>query len=82
MNALAHFTHGISGERFPAPFGFALGPGLPSNLSNAVWGFICFAVGWHLFVAGEVGNGSSRGELFFLAGVLGMGVLLSFSFSK
>jgi hypothetical protein len=26
VNALAHCTHGISGESFPAPFGYLLGP--------------------------------------------------------
>jgi hypothetical protein len=81
VNALAHFTHGISGEGFPAPFGYLLGPGLFSNLSNVIWGFINIALGYLLLVQGKVfGEDKHRTSVFF-AGVLAMGIFLSVVFS-
>ena len=80
-NALVHFTHGISGEDFAAPFGYLLGPGLPSNLSNVIWGFINIVVGYVQFVRGRPFQQDTRRTLAFFAGVLTMGIFLSFVFS-
>jgi hypothetical protein len=81
VNALAHFSHGISGERFPAPFGHLLGSGFPQHLSNVLWGFINAVLGYSLFVRGEVVRRRSR-EIAFFCGVLAMGIFLSFIFSR
>jgi cytochrome c biogenesis protein CcdA len=80
-NALAHFSHGISGEEFPAPFGFALGRGFTEHLSNVLWGFLNLVLGYSLFVRGKVSDRVLRKKILFFAGVLAMGVFLSFVFS-
>ena len=81
-NALAHFSHGISGEQFPAPFGYALGNGFPEHLSNVLWGFLNLVLGYSLFVRSKVFNQSLSGKVVFFAGVLAMGILLSYFFSR
>jgi hypothetical protein len=81
-NALAHFSHGISAEQFPAPFGYALGAGFPQHLSNVLWGFLNLVLGYALFVRSKVFNQSSLGKIIFFAGVLAMGIFLSYFFSR
>jgi hypothetical protein len=81
-NALAHFSHGISGEQFPAPFGYALGNGFPAHLSNVLWGFLNLVLGYSLFVKSKVFNQSLSGKIVFFAGVLAMGIFLSHFFSR
>ncbi len=80
-NALAHFSHGISGEQFPAPFGFALGDGFPEHLSNVLWGFLNLVLGYSLFVRVEVFTRGVRSKIVFFAGILAMGIILSYIFS-
>jgi hypothetical protein len=81
VNALAHFTHGISGEDFAAPFGYLFGPGLISNLSNVLWGFINIALGYAMTVTGRAFGSDRSRTIAFFAGVLVMGVFLSYVFS-
>jgi hypothetical protein len=81
VNALAHFTHGISGETFPAPFDYLLGSALAANLSNVVWGFINLVLGAVLFSAADVRGGAGRTGVFFF-GVLATGLFLSVVFSR
>jgi hypothetical protein len=81
-NALAHFSHGISGEPFPAPFGYDLGNGFPAHLSNVLWGFLNLVLGYSLFVRSKVFNQSLSGKIVFFAGVLAMGIFLSYFFSR
>ena len=81
-NALAHFSHGISGEQFAAPFGYALGNGFPEHLSNVLWGFLNLIIGYSLFVQGKVSERGWLEKTAFFAGILAMGVFLSFVFSQ
>src|SRR5689334_25229829 len=81
-NALAHFSHGISGEQFPAPFGFDLGNGFPAHLSNVLWGFLNLVLGYSLFIKSKVFIQSLLGKIVFFAGVLVMGIFLSYFFSR
>ncbi len=81
-NFLAHFPHGISGEPFPAPFGFALGSGFPERLANVLWGFLNLVLAYGLFKRGEVATLGTRGASVFLTGILVMGIVLSFVFSR
>jgi hypothetical protein len=81
VNALAHFTHGISGEDFPGPFGYVLRSGLPGHLANVVWGFINLVLGVWQFFEGDVRGSIQRTGIFFF-GVLLMGLFLSFVFSR
>ena len=44
-NGFFHFVHGILGfGEFPAPFAKLLGRGIPSDISNIVWGLFNFAI--------------------------------------
>ena len=81
-NALAHFSHGISGEQFPAPFGYALENGFPEYLSNVLWGFLNLVLGYSLFDRSKVFNQSLLGKIVFFAGILAMGIFLSYFFSR
>ena len=81
-NGLAHFTHGISGEQFPAPFGYALGNGFPEHLSNVLWGFLNLVLGYSLFVRSKMFDQGLSGKVVFFTGVLAMGIFLSYVFSR
>lgn len=81
-NALAHFTHGISGEQFPAPFGYALGNGFLEHLSNVLWGFLNLVLGYSLFVKSKVFEQNMAGKIVFFSGILAMGIFLSYFFSR
>ncbi len=80
-NAVPHFVHGVSGETFPAPLGLYLGTGFPEHVSNVLWGFVNIVLGYNLFRIGKVAGQSTLGRIFFFAGVLLMGIFLSFVFS-
>jgi hypothetical protein len=47
-NGVPHFVQGISGRRFHSPFASPPGVGKSSPLSNALWGFANFGVGFVL----------------------------------
>src|ERR1700740_1051547 len=53
-NVVPHFTHGISGDRFPTPFAHPPGRGLSSPTVNVVWALVNLVVGYVLFRAGNV----------------------------
>jgi FtsH-binding integral membrane protein len=75
VNALAHFTHGISGESFSGPYRFVVGPGLANNLLNVVWGFVNILIGYGLFARSQPLSTPAKRTVFF-AGVLVMGIFL------
>ena len=52
-NAVPHFVHGISGNRFPTPFAHPHGKGLSSPTVNALWALFNLAAGGFLFRAGR-----------------------------
>ena len=81
-NAVPHFVHGVSGETFPAPLGHLLGPGLPSNAANVVWGVVNLVLGYNMFMLGRLASQGKLGKVFFFAGVLIMGLFLASVFSN
>jgi hypothetical protein len=81
VNALAHFTHGISGEPFVGPYRFLVGSGLWNNLLNVVWGFVNIVLGYGLFVRAQPFSTTVKKRSFF-AGVLAMGVFLCIVFTR
>jgi len=81
-NAIPHLVHGISGEVFPAPFGYLLGNGVWHNLSNVIWGFINIALGYNLLLAGKVFTGEKWRRTLFFAGFLAMAIFLCVIFSQ
>jgi hypothetical protein len=82
VNALAHFTHGISGEDFAAPFRYALGAGIWSNLANVLWGFLNLVLGYQLVTTGKVFGTDQTRTVAFFTGILVMGLFLSSAFSR
>ena len=45
-NGFPRFSQGVSGHWFRSPFGYPLGVGKSSPLSNTLWGFANLAVGF------------------------------------
>ncbi|MDR3673538.1 MAG: hypothetical protein P4L36_22025, partial [Holophaga sp.] len=50
-NAVPHFVHGVSGDRFPSPFAHPPGKGLSSPTVNVLWSLLNLAIGGALFRA-------------------------------
>jgi hypothetical protein len=48
VNALPHFTNGVSGRRFPSPFASPPGKGQSSPTVNVLWGTLNAAAGYLL----------------------------------
>ncbi len=68
VNAVPHFTNGVSGRRFPTPFAVPLGKGESSPTVNVLWGSFNLLIG--CLLVGRVGE-------FYLnrtSGILAVGV--------
>jgi hypothetical protein len=81
-NALPHFVHGISGDRFPTPFTHPPGRGLSSPTVNVVWALFNLVVGYILFRVGKVSSGEDSALVIFFAGLVVMSTMLSMRFAK
>jgi hypothetical protein len=81
-NAVPHFVHGISGNRFPSPFAHPPGKGLSSPTVNVVWALLNLVAGYFLFRAGQVSNGGSLALSIFFAGFAAISILMSVEFQK
>ena len=80
-NAVPHFVHGISGNRFPTPFAHPPGKGLSSAIVNVLWGLFNIVVGYMLLRIGRVCHGTDTLIVFF-AGIAAISILSSVSFAK
>lgn len=81
-NVVPHFFHGISGDRFPTPFAHPPGRGLSSPTVNVVWAWVNLVVGYVLFRAGNVQAQETATLIVFLAGIMFISTVLSFSFQQ
>jgi hypothetical protein len=81
-NAVPHFVHGISGDRFPTPFAHPPGKGLSSPTVNVVWGLFNLAAGYMLFRGGKVSSGDDFALVIFFAGIVAISTLMSVRFAK
>jgi hypothetical protein len=81
-NAVPHFVHGISGNRFPTPFAHPPGKGLSSPTVNVLWALANLIAGYFLFRGGKVCNGGGLGLLIFFAGFAAISILMSVQFQK
>ncbi len=81
-NAVPHFVHGVSGDRFPSPFARPPGKGLSSPLVNVLWALANVAAGWVLFRVGKVASGGDPALVVFFAGVAAISIMLSVQFAK
>src|SRR5258708_36418 len=80
-NAVPHFVHGISGDRFPAPFAHPPGRGLSSPTVNVVWALFNLVVGYILFGVGKVSSGEDSALVIFFAGLVVISTILSMRFA-
>jgi hypothetical protein len=81
-NAVPHFVHGVSGDRFPTPFANPPGKGLSSPTVNVAWALTNVVAGYSLFRAGEVSRGKTASVISFLAGAAAISTMLSVVFTK
>jgi hypothetical protein len=80
-NAVPHFVHGISGDRFPTPFAHPPGKGLSSPTVNVLWALLNMAVGAVLFRAGRIAGLDAALWIFF-AGVAAIAIFSSVRFAS
>lgn len=69
-NAVPHFVHGISGDRFPNPFARPPGKGLSSPTVNVAWAPFNLLVGSIIFRIEKVWSGAYTVLGVFFAGVV------------
>lgn len=81
-NAVPHFVHGISGNRFPTPFASPPGKGLSSAPLNVVWALFNIVVGYVLFRVGKVADAEQSILVAFFAGIVVVSVMLSVHFQS
>ncbi len=77
-NAVPHFVHGISGEKFQSPFASPPGVGESSPLVNVLWGMANLVIGYVLLVGvGDFAGGLSLDALVVALGALATAVGLA-----
>ena len=81
-NAVPHFVHGISGDRFPTPFSKPPGKGLSSPTVNVVWALVNLLIGYFLFRAGSISGSGCWPLVVFFLGLALMSILLSIGMSR
>jgi hypothetical protein len=82
VNALPHFIHGISGDKFPTPFAKPPGKGLSSPMVNTLWASVNLFAGFILFSVSKISAGNEMLEVVFLIGIVLDGIMSSILFSK
>jgi hypothetical protein len=79
-NAVPHFVHGISGDRFPTPFAHPPGKGLSSPTVNVLWALFNLVAGYFLFRVGRVAAGGDAALLVFFLGIAAISTAMSVRF--
>jgi hypothetical protein len=83
VNAVPHFTSGVSGRRFPSPFASPPGKGTSSPTVNVLWGAFNVAIGYLLVCrVGEFHVRQTASVVALGAGGLLMGIQLAGWFGK
>ncbi len=80
-NAVPHFVMGVTSVPFPTPFADPPGKGLSSPAVNVLWGMFNLVVGYLLARGGKVSNSNRWSIVLLFAGILVMGIMLSWSFT-
>jgi len=81
-NAVPHFVHGISGDRFPTPFAHPPGKGLSSPTINVMWALLNLVAGFILFRVGRVWSGGNVALLVFFVGIVAISTMSSVNFTR
>ncbi len=80
-NAVPHFVHGISGDRFPTPFAHPPGKGLSSPTLNVTWALLNIVAGYLLLRGGPVLEGNMVALGAFMAGAAAISLFSSVHFA-
>lgn len=83
VNAVPHFTNGVSGRPFPSPFASPPGQGLSPAWVNVLWGTFNLVIGYLLVC--RVGNFNvrrTRDLLIVAVGGLLMAMMLARAFGR
>ena len=81
-NAVPHFIHGISGNKFPTPFAKPPGKGLSSPMTNILWAFFNIIVGIFLLWFGIVKECTLFTFAVILFGAFIISIILSIRFQN
>jgi len=79
-NAVPHFVHGISGNKFPSPFAKPPGKGLSSAPVNVIWSLFNLVIGFLLLRVGGVSSDNTLSLILFFLGVAFISIWLSAHF--
>jgi hypothetical protein len=79
-NAVPHFVHGISGDRFPTPFAHPPGKGLSSATVNVAWALANILAGFFLFQGGQMSASNLWTFGCFFAGIALISIMSSIGF--
>lgn len=78
-NAVPHFVHGVSGDKFPTPFANPPGKGLSSPQLNVLWGLFNLIIGSFLAWAGKITFTNIWSIILLFIGIAIMSFRLSFA---
>jgi hypothetical protein len=81
-NAVPHFIHGISGDRFPTVFSKPRGVGLSSPTVNVLWALVCIVAGYLFLREGNPGSDHIGSMAALFAGVAAISIMLSIRFQS
>jgi len=81
-NAVPHFVHGVSGNKFPSPFAKPPGKGLSSPTVNVVWALFNLLVGYVLLRAGQVNANNTLSLVVFFIGITAISIPLGINFQQ
>ena len=82
VNAVPHFTNGVSGRPFPSPFASPPGQGMSSPVVNVLWGTFNLVAGVFLSRVGGYDSRRSSAVLTAAAGGLVMAIMLANAFGQ
>jgi hypothetical protein len=81
-NAVPHFVHGISGNKFPSPFAKPPGKGLSSPTVNVIWALFNLLIGYVLLRVGLLSADNIPSLIIFFAGIAAISIPMSISFQQ
>ena len=81
-NAVPHFIHGISGDKFPTPFSKPPGKGLSSPVVNTLWACFNLLIGYILFRVSDLSSNDKILLSVFFIGIVSISVFSSINFQK
>jgi hypothetical protein len=81
-NAVPHFVHGISGNKFPSPFAKPPGKGLSSPTVNVVWALFNLLAGYVLLRVGLLSADNIPSLTVFFVGIAAISIPMSINFQQ